>query len=205
VSRNERAANRSRKKLVDEMPVLIENEDVSQLVEIDLIDDMQPSQSTLLHIKSVSTETDNSSLLVSDSSCQTSEVKQDAFLSFANLSKDNELLHYYTGLENSKKLQCVFESLGPAVNCLTYYRTSSTVQLSPINQFIVMLAKLRQDVDYLPLSKMSGISEFTAHNVFVTWVNFCSRQWSEVQMWPEKVWFHFLPQKILKKNFRTLE
>ena len=49
-----------------------------------------------------------------------------------------------------------------------------------------MLAKLCLDVDYLPLSKMSGISRFNVYNVFIMWVNFCSRQCSEVATWPEK-------------------
>jgi len=44
--------------------------------------------------------------------------------------------------------------------------------ISPLNQFILMLAKLRQDVDYLPLSKMCGVSVFTAENVFIMTVNF---------------------------------
>ena len=49
-----------------------------------------------------------------------------------------------------------------------------------------MIAKLRQDLDYLPLSQLAGVSTYTAENVFVTWVNFCSRQWSELNLWPDK-------------------
>jgi len=52
--------------------------------------------------------------------------------------------------------------------------------ISPLNQFILMLAKLRQDVDYLPPSKVCGVSVFAATNVFITSISFCSRQWSAV-------------------------
>jgi len=63
-----------------------------------------------------------------------------------------------------------------------------------------MLAKLRQDLDYLPLSKLCGISQFTAQNVFITWINFCSRQWSEIVTWPDKdLVFYFAPEDFKAK------
>ena len=73
----------------------------------------------------------------------------------------------------------VYHTLGPAVDHLTYYRASTVENLTPMNQFLLMIVKLRQDLDYLPLSRLAGISVYTAENVFVTWVNFCSRQWSD--------------------------
>ena len=41
-------------------------------------------------------------------------------LSLANLESDQQLLHYYTGLETAKKLITVFATLAPAVKHLTY-------------------------------------------------------------------------------------
>jgi hypothetical protein len=94
-------------------------------------------------------------------SCQTIEPSNnlhDAFLSFACLSKENQLLlHYYTGLETIRKLHSVFDWQGPAVHCQKYYRTSFTDQMSAINQLILMLAKLHQGLGYLPLSKFFGV------------------------------------------------
>ena len=171
---NQRAAARSRKSPAAETPVLINNEDESVWHRWHAV--------FFHHITAheVSFNWNWQQLFVADNPCQLNDVKNNAALLFANLSKDNELLHYYIGLETSEKLHSVFQSLDPAVNCLTYYRTSSAVLIYLINQFIVMLAKLCQDIDYWPLSKMSGISEFNVYNVDVTWVNFCSRQWSEV-------------------------
>ena len=56
----------------------------------------------------------------------------------------------------------MFATLGPAVNNLNYHRTKSVdfYRMSPINQFILMLAKLRQNLDYLPLSRLCGVSEY---------------------------------------------
>ena len=120
---------------------------------------------------------------------------------FDKLRTDNELLHYYTGLQSSEKLLAVFATLGPAVNCLTYYRTKCLENISPLNQFLLMLVKLRQDLDYLPLSHLCGVSQFTANNIFVTWVNFCARQWSEVSMWTDRDLVHYYAPQDFKVKF----
>ena len=147
---------------------------------------------------SVSTETDF--VHVMSSSVQTDIQKPCPFLSFDSLCCDDQLLHYYTGLETCGKLMTVFHTLGPAVHSLTYYRTAQVENISVLDQFILMLAKLRQDLDYFPLAKMCGVSVFTAQNIFITWVNFCSRQWSEIEMWPEKdLVLYYCPQDFKAK------
>jgi hypothetical protein len=131
---------------------------------------------------SVGMQTDSE--VKSDVQVQTDQSGMHAFLAFDNLCKDNVMLHYYTGLESADKLRSVYATLGPAVDHLTYYRTKTVSNISPINQFILMVVRIRQDIDYLPLSYMCGISQFTAQNIFVTWVNFCAKTWSEINVWP---------------------
>jgi len=125
------------------------------------------------------------------------------FLSFENLQHDQDMLHYYTGLETVKKIMTVFYTLGPAVNHLNYFHTQTVTGITPLNQFILTLAKLRQDLDYMPLSRLCGISEFTARNIFITWINFCSRQWSEINIWPEKDLVQFYSPTDFKVKFPT--
>lgn len=125
------------------------------------------------------------------------------FLSVEVLQHDPDLLHYYTGLESFEKFQAVFETLGPAVNHLTYLRTQTVKNLSPVNQFLLMVTKLRQDVDYLPLSRMFGVSVFTAENVFCTWVNFCSRQWGEIDTWVSQELVRYFSPRDFKAKFPT--
>ena len=125
------------------------------------------------------------------------------FLSISNLNGDHQLLHYYTGLESTDKLMTVFATLGPAVNYLTYFRTQTVTGISPLNQFILMLAKLRQDLDYLPLARLCGISPFTAQNIFITWINFCARQWSEINFWPDKDLVQFYAPDDFHLKFPT--
>jgi len=125
------------------------------------------------------------------------------FLSFENLQHDQDMLHYYTGLETVKKIMTVFYTLGPAVYHLNYFHTQTVTGITPLNQFILTLAKLRQDLDYMPLSRLCGISEFTARNIFITWINFCSRQWSEINIWPEKDLVQFYSPTDFKVKFPT--
>jgi DDE superfamily endonuclease len=66
-----------------------------------------------------------------------------------------------------------------------------------------MIAKLRQDLDYLPLARFCDVSEGTAHNIFVTWVNFCSRQWSEIDMWGGKDLVQFYSPADFMLKFPT--
>jgi len=150
-----------------------------------------------------SSQTDRMILSTKSSFAQTDSMDEEAFLTFNRLSKDKSLLHYYTGLENADKLFAVFSSLGAAAYNLTYYRTVSTNGISPLNQFILMLAKLRQDLDYLPLSHLCGVSKFTAQNIFITWVNFCSRQWGDINTWTSQDLTHYYAPVDFKLKFPT--
>lgn len=125
---------------------------------------------------------------------------QPPYLSVENLEHKSELLHYYTGLVSYERFQAVFRTLGPAVNHLTYWRTRTVSTISPMNQFLLMLGKLRQDIDYLPLSSMCGVSKYTAENVYITWINFCSRQWGEIDTWvPKELVSYFAPSDFKQK------
>jgi hypothetical protein len=66
-----------------------------------------------------------------------------------------------------------------------------------------MLAKLRQDLDYLLLSRLSGVSIATAENVFITWVNFCSRQWGEIDLWIPQNQVHFFAPSDFARKFAS--
>ena len=148
-------------------------------------------------------QTDSSTFNTTSTLMQTDEQCKEAFLCFERLCKDNTLLHYYTGLESAGKLYAVFMTLGPAVNQLNYYRSGSVINISSLNQFILMLAKLRQDLDYLPLSHLCGVSQYTAQNIFITWINFCSRQWAEINVWPNRDLVDYFSPEDFRLKFPT--
>jgi hypothetical protein len=79
----------------------------------------------------------------------------------------------------------VFATLGPAFDNLTYF-SLSVVNLSQINAFILMLVNFWQDLNLLRLARFCDVSECTAHNIFIAWVNICSRQLSEINTWADE-------------------
>jgi len=174
----------------------------ANILQFDLAEEIVLSSS---HVP-ISSATNTDIVSVTSTSMQTENiaVRAPAFLSFESLCTDERLLHYYTGLETAAKLQAVLATLGPAVSCLKYYGTTIVDSMPPVDKFILMLAKLRQNMDYLPLSRLCGVSVFTAQNIFITWINFCSRQWSEINMWPPKDLVHFYAPKDFKLKFPTI-
>jgi hypothetical protein len=60
------------------------------------------------------------------------------------------------------------------------------VNVFPINPFIIVLVKLRQDSDFLHLARFCDVSACTTHTTFSVWVKFCFRQWSEINLWADK-------------------
>lgn len=169
--------------------------DVAETVDVELTDPLELSVCTQTEVIA----TTDTFMQTESADCPRIPVISVPVLSIENLRNDGALLHYYTGLETLDKLMTVYFSLGPGVNFLQYYRTQTVNNISTINQFILMLAKLRQDLDYLPLSRLCGVSEFTAQNVFITLVNFCSRQWSEINLWLQKD----LVQYYMPADFRA--
>lgn len=99
--------------------------------------------------------------------------KASRYVKFSMLQKAvySELLHYFTGLETLQKLSAVFATLGSAVKHLTYYRTQCVEKISSLNQFILMLAKLRPNLEYIPSDHLRNVLRFTAQNIFITWIN----------------------------------
>jgi hypothetical protein len=99
---------------------------------------------------------------------------------------DIAAIHFYTGLETYNRLLIVFNSLGSAVNHLIYRGGRQIDVLSPINQFFLTLVKLRCNKTNFELSRLFEISETSVENIFITWINFMYRQWSELAMWPSR-------------------
>lgn len=101
-----------------------------------------------------------------------------------NLASDPELLHFYTGLENYAKFKFVLNTLGPAAYVLQYYGGVRPVTLTVEDQFLLTLMKLRRNYTNFELRKWFGVTDKIVTSVFVTWINFMSLQWREIEWWP---------------------
>lgn len=75
-----------------------------------------------------------------------------------------------TGLESFEKFIFIFNTLGPAVHELRYrYNVVSSLS---VDQFFMILIKLRIGISDMGLSFLFDISEKSVANVITTWIKF---------------------------------
>jgi hypothetical protein len=121
-----------------------------------------------------------------------------SLLSISSLMDNDSMLHYYTGLSNYQNFVYVLSTLGTAANHLTYYK-DTVVIMSIENQFLLTLMKLRRCTSNAELSFLFNVSLNVVSAVFVTWINFMSRQWRRINIWPERhVNRFFMPEAFVK-------
>lgn len=104
---------------------------------------------------------------------------------FTVCSMNDEMIHFYTGLENKEKFCMVLRTLGPAQDCLMYHGDISP-SISVGNQFLLTLTKLRRHQTNLELSMLFGVTRKQVSSIFITWVNFMYHQWKEICWWPDR-------------------
>ncbi|ESO93882.1 hypothetical protein LOTGIDRAFT_153356 [Lottia gigantea] len=136
-----------------------------------------------------------------ETATQTLPLKQ-YYFSSENFKDDSAGIHFYTGLEFYAKFLMVFQSLGAAVHHLHAAHSSGTISILPaIDQFFLTLIKFRQHKTNFELSRMFGISEFSDSNIFITWVCFMFKQWSELNIWPPREVVYYYSPKDFKSKF----
>ena len=74
-------------------------------------------------------------------------LQPEAPLSINRIKSDAEKIHYYTGFDDYEHFLYVYRSLGPAAEELLYKSDS----LSPQNEFLLCLVKLRQNKEDIEL------------------------------------------------------
>ena len=120
--------------------------------------------------------------------------------SIERMEDDDDSIALLTGLESYSKFMFVFETLGPAAYDLNY-RWSQIDVLSPENQFLLTLVKLRKHYSNNELAMFFRVSEKTVSNTFTTWINFMYFQWRELDIWPEKDTVAFFAPSDFSKSF----
>ena len=106
-------------------------------------------------------------------------------LSAERFAFDDRAIHFYTGLESYAKFLFVFNTLGQAVNHLTYM-FGAIHNIHPLNQFFLVMIKLRLHKANYELSTLFDISEADVYNICCTWLRFMSLQWRELVIWPSQ-------------------
>lgn len=111
-----------------------------------------------------------------------------------------ERIAYYTGLESYEKFLFVYRTLGPAVDQLTY-RDHQVNCVSPEDQFLMTLMKLRLGSPDFELGDKFDVGHRTVGNIIVTWIRFMYLEWSELNIWPSKELIKFYMPEGFKKEY----
>lgn len=113
----------------------------------------------------------------------------------SELKKDE--LNFYTGFNSCEHFWLVFNILGPAVNHLLYYPSGCAMNvriLTPANEFLLTIVKLRRNMINKELALKFDISEALVSRIFITWINFLYCQFKELNIWT--------PLKVAEENLK---
>ncbi len=120
-----------------------------------------------------------------------------------SLSQEPGAIQYYTSFSDYEHFKYVFGCLGPAAFELKY----KSQKLSPEDEFLLLLMKLRLNKDDKELAYFFRISPPTVGKVFKTWLNFVYFQLRELNIWPTRAVIDcFMPDDFRAKfpNTRTI-
>lgn len=151
------------------------------------------------------------SVSMADSSAQTDSSLRSPPFRIELFVDNDEAIKFYTGFENYQLLIICFNFLGEAVDHLQYRGSSINTSehldkrgapriLSPLNEFFLVLCRLRCSLLVQDLAYRFGISHSTVCRIFITWINFLYFKFKEINIWPSRQQVNsFLPEVF--KNF----
>ncbi|VDI44139.1 Hypothetical predicted protein [Mytilus galloprovincialis] len=135
--------------------------------------------------------------LNSEFSCQTPPWVS---LAIENFRHDDAGVLFYTGLANYNDFKFVLASLGEGIYHMNYMY-NRVDQLNIENHFFLTLIKLRRHKTNFELSRLLSISEHSVTNIWITWLNFMSGQWKELDLWPSRDLVRFFSPSDFKLKF----
>lgn len=140
-----------------------------------------------------STQTDELTVSYSDASTMTEQENEQEGVPFRfeQIRHDDGAVRFYTGFPSLSVLMICFTFLGDAVANLSYRDHTKLTKgkphkLSPLNEFFLMLCRLRVGLCEQDLAYRFGISQTSVSRIVTTWVNFCYCKFKELQIWPSR-------------------
>ena len=111
------------------------------------------------------------------------------------IKHDNKLIHFYTAFNDYAALEVCFNFLGDSVHRLHYQYTGKGPAgearagarcLTPINEFFLVLCRLRLGLLEDDLAYRFSISQSTVSRICTTWINFLYHKFKELKIWPSR-------------------
>ena len=128
----------------------------------------------------------------------------------ASIASDDQKVTFYTGFPSYKALMACFKFLGPGVHSLVYWGNTNTElhgkkmgrnqSLPPLEEFFLVLVRLRLGLFEKDLADRFGISTSSVSRICITWINFLYLKLHEIPLWSarDKV------KSSMPKSFRDL-
>ena len=90
----------------------------------------------------------------------------------------DDLIQHYTGLRNFQVLKAVFSYVCP--------EQQSTTKLSPFQEFMLVLLKLRLNSSSQDLSYRFGVAESTVSRILLKWLTLLDSELQPLILWPDR-------------------
>ena len=176
------------------------------------------SDDTIVEKKSVAVQTSESFVKLKEENLklqmENAQLLQQLKLSqfrLDNILKNDQKIQYYTGFPNYGTLKSFYDFLGPAVNNLNYWGSSAGVAeksptgrnrvLPPMEEFFLVLVRLRLGTFEKDLADRFNISVSTVSRICLTWINFLYLKVKEIPLWPKREVVQFFMPSVFKSLY----
>jgi len=135
---------------------------------------------------------------------------QEAIFCVDNI-KESEF-QFYTGFQSRKVFDIVLQMLDPGSNCENIVMVQDkqsqsenvpkpirSRKLSPENQFLLFLCRIKLGLYEMDLAKRFGVSVATVSNYIISWANFCYMRLGTMNIWPTRQ----MVEKTMPGSFKS--
>ena len=128
-----------------------------------------------------------------------------------NIANNDRMITFYTGFPSYTALYTCFKFLGPAVNHLQYNEGKASGLssekrfrphvLTPLEEFFLVLTRLRLGLMEQDLAYRFGVSQSTVSRVTISWINFMFLHFKQVSLWPSKEMVQSYMPKVFREQY----
>ena len=139
-----------------------------------------------------------------------SDLKEKQHLRLKNIQGNDDKIKFYTGFTTFTMLMACFNFLGKASSKLNYWGTTNAERksakgrkrlLSPLDEFFLVLVRLRLGLFEQDLAYRFAVSQSTVSRIINTWINFIYLQFKQIPLWiPRDLTFLNMP-KCFKERY----
>lgn len=172
------------------------------------VENLDPSASLREQVEKLKAE---NNMLKSENVCQKNDIKVlkeqihkvqiEKSFSVDRFKDDDKLFRFYTGLQDYKTFQILFESFGTVVNNIVYYDLNTKAEnitssdfvkhgpkrlLRPEQEFFLVLVRLRLGLHEEDIAARAGFSQSQVSRIMISWIDFLHARLRSYPIWPSR-------------------